>query len=351
MPFDVGNKTDRDRLHKAKKTSRDAWASFCNGRTEMIRSFTGSWYSVKGGSRRRTYVNRLQQSARIATMALAFNNPQVKIASFNPDLWPFARKYETTVNRVIANIDFKTTFQAGLLDAFFLMGIFKVYLADAGETMLDDDVWIDPGKPWVDRISPDDAILDLSVKDIRAMRFMGDRRRVNFASVQARDDFDRKVVAAMSATSKTSIESGTARASEIATGCTVDDDELEPMCWLEDIYLPETRQLVTFSADNDSLPPLKVMEDDNGPGGPYEFLGLGPVPDNIIHVSPASNLKALHDLGNRTYGKLADQVDAQKNIVGFEKGGTDVTAKSIAAVSHAVERELRARSMGEEGHE
>ncbi len=279
-------------------------------------------YSSKG-AKLYTYVNKLNQTARIYSMALAFNNPQVKINSFDPKLWPFCRKYEINVNKVAANIDLKTTLQAGVLDAFFLMGIFKVRMADAGFVETEDNVWVDPGKPWVDRISPDDAILDMTAKDIRAMRFCGDRYRCSFDAVMDRDDFDKAVKNKMVASSKASYASGSERASNIANGSAVDDDELEPMVWLQDIYLPGTKQLATFCADNEDLPPLKVDEDDAGPMGAYEFLSLGMVPDNIIPSSPSQNLIGLHQLKNRLFRKLSQQAAIQKNVWAYAAGAED----------------------------
>lgn len=322
MPFDLGNKTDRDRLHKAIRSSRDAIVPFRKVRTEFIRDFVGSWYSTQG-ARLLTYVNKLNQSARMLSAWLSFNNPQVKINSFNPQLWPFCRKYEVNINKVVANIDFKTTFQAGVLDAFFLMGIFKVRMASTGFVETEDNVWVDPGKPWVDRVSFDDAILDFSAKDIRAMRFCGDRYRVSFRKVKERDDFERAVVNRITPTSKLSADSGSERASQIANGGAVDDDELEPMCWLEDVFLPETRQVATFYADDESFLPLKVVDEDAGPMGPYEMLSLGMVPDNIMPSSPAQNLKGLHDLSNRVYRKLSAQATRQRTTFPYAAGAED----------------------------
>ena len=320
--FDVGNQQDRERLHKAIKTSWSAVDTFRAVRTELVRDYVGSWYST-AGARRRTDVNMLNQTARIYTMALVFNNPQVKVTSFNPKLWPFCRKYEVNINRGLANIDFRTTFQAGVLDAFFLMGIFNVRMADSGFVELEDNVWVDPGKPWVDRISLDDVILDMSAKDIRAMRFIGHQYRASYDAVRDRDDYDRKVLDRLTPTSKSGVDSSSDRASEIAAGQAVDDDELGPMVWLKDVYLPGTRQLTTFCGDDDALPPLKVAEWDGSAMGPYKVLSLGIVPDNIMPSSPAQNLKGLHDLGNRLYRKLSAQAERQKNIVGVPAGSED----------------------------
>jgi len=322
MAWDVGKETDRNRLHKAKRDSRNALAPFLKVRSLMVRDYVGSWYSTNG-ARFLTYINKLSTTANIYSTALAFNNPQVNIDSPHVELWPFCRKYEVNLNRLLVNLDLKTTLQAAVLDAFFLFGIVHVSMADAGEVQVEDNVWMDPGKVWISRISPDDAILDMAVKDIREMRYCGHRYRVAYWKLQERDDFEQKVVKRMTPSSKYGVEEGSERAGEIAAGRTVDDDELEPMVWLEDIYMPRTKQTLTFDASNTDLPPLKVTQGEPDCRGPYKFLGLGLVPDNIIPVTPAHHLKALHDLSNRLYRKLSAQASRQKNTVAFPPGGED----------------------------
>jgi len=322
MAWDVGKEIDRNRLHKAIRDSRDALAPFLLVRSLLLKDFVGSWYSTNG-AKFLTYANKLNTTANIYSTALAFNNPQVNIDSPNIDLWPFCRKYEVNLNRMLVNVDLKTTLQAAVLDAFFLFGIVHVSMADAGEVQVEDNIWIDPGKVWVSRISPDDAILDMAVKDIREMRYCGHRYRVAYWKLTERDDFEQKVVDRMSPTSKHGVEAGSERASDIAAGHAVDDDELEPMVWLEDVYMPTTKQTITFDATNTDLPALKVSKGEPDCRGPYKFLGLGLVPDNIIPTTPAQHLKALHDLSNRLYRKLSAQASRQKNTVAFPPGGED----------------------------
>jgi len=322
MAWDVGNEIDRNRLHKAKKSSREALAPFRKSRALMIQDFVGSWYSTNG-ARRLTYVNKLNTTANVYSTALAFNNPQVNIDSPNVKAWPFCRKYEVNLNRLLANIDVKTTLRAAVLDAFFLFGIVHVTMADAGPVQIEDNVWIDPGKPWASRVSPDDAILDMAVKDIREMRYCGHKYRMAYWKLRERDDFDQKVAKKVSPTSKYVAEEGSTRAAEIASGMAVDDDELEPMVWLEDVYIPSTKQTITFDAGNTDLPALKVSQGEPDCRGPYKFLGLGLVPDNIIPTTPAHHLKALHDLSNRLYRKLSAQAARQKNTTAFPPGGED----------------------------
>ena len=317
--IDLGNTLDRQRLWKSINQSRDSLDLWDFDRTEMLRDFAGPLYSPYS-PRTQRYVNKLNTTATIYQTALCFNNPQFKITSFDQKLWPFCRKYEVNVNKVIENINLKAVLAECVLDAFFLLGAAKVRMADAGLKEIEPNLWLDPGKPWVDRISFSDLILDMPAKSLRSMRFYGDRYRAPFEAVQGRDDFDEKVLKKLSPSSKQNQNADSDRADQIALGNSVDDDELEPMCWLMDIFLPRERLLVTFSADNDALAPLKVVEWDGSAMGPYKFLTFGYVPDNVMPSTPAEQLVLLDRLMNRLYRKLAQQANRQKNFVLGEKG-------------------------------
>ena len=327
MAFDPYNQQHRERLFKARDSSRTAMEPFQVPRNVMIRDFAGSYYV---GGTPGVYVNKLNTTANIYQMALAYNNPQVKVTTFKQWLWPFARKFEINVNRIIENIDLKTTLQECLLDAFFLVGIVKVRMADTGEEKnypeLDPDLWIDPGQPWAGRVSFDDAILDMSARGFRRMRFFGDRYRASLERTKARKDFNEAVREVLVGSSKFDRDQAPIPADQIGTGYQCDDDELEPMLWLEDIFIPETQQLCTFVGDpgnQANFDPLKVQDYKGHPTGPYCFLSLGFVPDNIIPNAPAMNLKGLNDAGNDLYRKLVSQAKRQKNTVAYPMGADD----------------------------
>ncbi|MCK9570886.1 hypothetical protein M0R72_18195, partial [Candidatus Pacearchaeota archaeon] len=326
--IDIDDPTHRARLWTAINRSRDAMDMFDQDRTEMIRDFAGPLYSPYDPKLTPRYVNRLNRTATTYTTWAAFNNPQCSIDSFDQSLWPFCKKYQNAVNKVVANIDFKTTLRECVLDAFFLMGISKVRMASAGMKEVEGfpNVWLDVGKPWVDRVSFSDAILDLPGKSLRTMRFYGDRYRASWDAVRDRKDYDPKVREKISASSKNNANVTGDRADSIALGDSVDDDELEPMCWLMDLYLPREKLFVTMSADQEGLAPLKVEEWTGCERGPYKFLTFGYVPDNVIPTTPAQQLVLLDRLMNILYGTLADQAKAQKNITLLEKGNEGIGA-------------------------
>ena len=84
--IDLGDRIAVERLHRAKKTSRDAIVPFQRVRTRIIEDHAGSWYS-QYGAKVPTLVNKLNQTARIYQMALCANNPQCKVTSFDQKLW------------------------------------------------------------------------------------------------------------------------------------------------------------------------------------------------------------------------------------------------------------------------
>jgi hypothetical protein len=94
------------------------------------------------------------------------------------------------------------------------------------------------------------------------------------------------------------------------------------MLWLMDVWVAENKSVVTFALNVDSVP-LIEREWTGCQGGPYKFLGLGLVPDNLVPVSPAANLKGLHDLANRNYRKMERQADAQRTVNAYAPGGEE----------------------------
>jgi hypothetical protein len=165
--FDLADEEKRGRLRKAIKASRDAIETHRRVRKLMVEHFAGSWYSTTAPQdSERILVNLLNQTARIHTVALAANNPQVLVSTPSMDNLPFARKFEVNLNKLISDMELDKTFRAVVLDAFFCLGCCVVMMRDTdtrfhGLLESEEDVWLDPGEPWLNRVSLDDLILDM----------------------------------------------------------------------------------------------------------------------------------------------------------------------------------------------
>ena len=329
MAIDLHDKQARGRLLKAIKTSRQALEPFRRVRKELIRDYVGSWYS-EGGARKKTPVNLTNQTARIYTVALAANNPQVMVSTPLEQNWPFAKRFEVNLNKLISDMELDVTFRSIVLDAFFCLGCGVVMMRDTdtrfhGLLESEEDVWLDPGEPWLNRVPLDHLILDMSARELSKMRYCGHEYRADYEKVMDEPGYDKKVKAKLTPTSKHTTDSADF-ASDIASGAAVDDDELKPMLWLRDVWVAENKTISTMTVDQD-LPPLLERGWKGSQAGPYKFLSLGNVPDSIIPVAPAVNLKSMHDLQNRLFRRMEQDSDAHRVINAYSPAGADDAEK------------------------
>ncbi len=319
----------RGRLSRALKSSKEAMEPFRVTHKELVRDYVGSWYGEGSGARYDTLVNLINQTARIYTVALASNNPRVKVSTTNLANLDFARRLQVNINQMIADMNLNRTLRAIVLDAFFCLGCAVVMMRDTdtryhGLLESEEDVWLDPGEPWINRVSIHDLVLDMSAKEISKMRFCGHRYRADYEKVKSEPGYDKSVVKNLKPGSKRLVD-GADHANEIGSP-DVQDDELKPMIWLMDLWIPENNSIATFAIDTNldlPYPPLIERDWEGWQGGPYKFLNLGLVPDNIIPVSPAMNLKMLHDLQNRLHRRMRDDSDAHRRINTYSPGHED----------------------------
>lgn len=305
--IDLGNKTDIHRLYTAIDSSRDALRPFRQNRIKMLREFVGSYYN-NNGAQNEVLVNLMNLTADAYTIGLAARTPRVRVSTRHRELWPFAYRFQNSLNEFIIEMRFTQTLQQLVLDAFFTGGVAKVFLAEWESVQLEDNVWADPGRPFIQRLSFDDFGMDMSVKDMRYCKFMWDEYRVPWSVVKDDPDFEKSVVKRMAPTSKW--DRGEEEANQITSGSIVDDDEYEPMVDLMDVWLPDLNAVGVFSRHIQDKP-LKLVE--AGPeGGPYHLLSFSDVPDNVIPTSPAQNLMGLHLLYNGLLRKQARQAKRQK---------------------------------------
>jgi len=312
--LDLHDKQVRGRVRKAIKTSLEHLDPFRRVRKEFIRDYVGSWYSEQGAENK-TLINLMNQTARIYTVALAANNPQVLISTPKQEYWPFAQRFEVNINQLISDMTLDKTFRAIVLDAFFCIGCGVVIMRNTntkfhGLLETEEDIWVDPGEPWLNRVSLDELILDMSAKELTKMRFCGHRYRADFEKVKDEPKYDKKVRAKLTPMKKHAVDN-----SDFVRdiGSDTDDDELKEMMWLQDVWIAENNTVATMTVDQD-LPPLLEQQWTGGQAGPYKFLSLGTVPDNVIPASPAVNLKGLHDLQNRLHRRMEADSDSHRVV-------------------------------------
>lgn len=316
--IDLENPEKRGRLLKAIRSSRAAMEPFRRVRKELIRDYVGSYYA-ESGAENKTLVNLINQTARIYTISLAANNPKVLVSTPQSQSIAFARRFEVNLNKLISDMALDQTFRSIVMDAFFCLGCGVVMMQDSdmrfhGLLESEEDVWLDPGQPWLNRVSLDDLILDMPAKELSKMRYCGHRYRADYEKVMDEPGYSKKVKDKLKPTNREHHDS-TGAARDIASDWgSAQDDDLKDMVWLMDIWIAENNSIATMACDQEDLPPLIEREWIGSQAGPYKFLSLGDTPDNVIPTSPAINLKGMHDLQNRLHRRMEDDSDAHRVV-------------------------------------
>ena len=325
--FDLKDQQKRDRLYKAIRSSRNALEPFRRVRQTLIKDYVGSWYT-ESGAENKTLVNLINQTARIYTVALAANNPSVLVSTPRMDMLPFARRFEVNLAKLISDMALDETFRMIVLDAFFCLGCGVVMMRDTdtrfhGLLESEEDVWLDPGQPWFNRVSLDDLILDMTAKELSKMRYCGHRYRADFEKVMDEPGYDKKVKDKLRPTNREHHDSVGATRDMASDWGSAQDDDLKDMIWLQDIWIAENNTIVTLPCDQQDMEPLIERPWTGSQAGPYKFLSLGDTPDNIIPTSPAMNLKGMHDLQNRLHRRMEADSDANRVVNVYPPGMED----------------------------
>lgn len=321
--MDVYSETSRGHLFKALERNFRSLEPFRNLVRGLVAETAGPDYvQDHDGPKREQLLNLMRQATVAYTMSLAANRPQVLLSTHYPQYRSFARHFEQATNNLLQEIRIEQTIQRWVLDAFYCLGVVKVHMADSGLIQIAPDVWMDPGRPFASNVSLDNFCFDMQANKWSEVRFAADSYRIPFERLQDPNLYDEDVVKDLNPTSKQDLSGDQERLERISRGDEVDDDELEPMIDLMDVWVPADEKIYTFAMDSRSQfkgrsAPVAEM-DWNGPeGGPYHLLQFLEVPDNIMPSSIAANLSGLSRLVNNLMRKQSSRAKKQKVLTAF----------------------------------
>jgi hypothetical protein len=90
---------------------------------------------------------------------------------------------------------------------------------------------------------------------------------------------------------------------------------------LMDVWVP--CEMKVYTLDGEARRVVHVSDYDGNVDGPYKYLCLNEVPDNLMPLGQLETLEMLGRLYNKLYGKLSNQAGDQKNITVFEAGAEE----------------------------
>jgi hypothetical protein len=212
------------------------------------------------------------------------------------------------------------------MDAIFMAGFVKTGLAVGSEVLQFDGADLPIGRPYIERVDPDDIVLDPMARDWDEQNFIGNRYRVDLDHVAEMGIMD---PALMKLASR--YEQGGVGAVEKLSGrCPASYTRTSPgtsIWWTctsprgSGLHDPLREGQVGGQVPGT----VRVRRPDSGP---YHMLAFTPVSDNLLPVAPAMIWHDLHVLGNRIARKLARQ--AERASVSWRIRVTPWTTQRIA---------------------
>lgn len=267
----------------------------------------------------RVPVNFIELATTIYTHQLVAQAPQALVTTELKNLKAQAYELEVAINHFIRKkIRFAEALQEAVVDALYGMGILKV-----GICPYQHGYEHDTGIVYVEAVSLDDWVHDMTAKRWADVDYMGNKYRVPFDELIESLPNSEAKKKLQPRESSAAFESDSV--AEISIGdAAVEDNEARDYVELWDIYLPKERLMLTleaFPTDEDDLfasEPLKITEYEGPLHGPFHRLGFSKVPSNTMPLAPVAIWEDLHDLANNIFNKTGRQALRQKTVTGYQ---------------------------------
>lgn len=294
-----------DQLKRSVVWSLEQLSEPRSNRIKSIEQYVGSNY-FKHGSKTRVPVNFIELAVGIYCRALAPRSPRVLVTANNNSLKVHAREMELAINQVPDEIGLNNTIRRIIQESVFAAGIAKVGLHSTGK-VLDNDY----GTVFVDVVTLDDYIVDMSAKNYDEIQYEGNDYWIDIEDAMELYSVSREELS--KSKNETLNEDGSLRAESIS----IDTDNVvyRDRVKLRDIWLPKEGVVLTYAVSTGKK--LREVVWDGPDHGPYYRLDFSEVPGNPMPLPPIALWRDLHELSNEVFRKLANQAKSQKTVLGF----------------------------------
>lgn len=305
-------------------------------RRQIVRDYKGTLFPSEPDREflPKAIINFTLQAAESLVQGLAASRPRFLVTPKAAKYDAFAGKMERALNRYAAMLHLEEILQEIALDAYFTVGIGKIYLADSVAVGFEQDWRMDPGRPFVQRVALDNFVFDTTASSWPQASFMADRYRISYDRLMSdvrfkkyRDKFKQLCQ--------------NQRDNEEDRSIPAHLESVTDFLHLSDVFIPEARRIHTYVIDPQFnlliKEPIATQKWDGEDCGPYSFLSLGPVPDECLPTSPGQNLVLLNQLANTLFRKLEQASRRQKIVtIGHNSDPADLeTMRKLEDGEHA----------------
>ena len=320
MPAEVSPQ----QLQQVVKRGFERIQRYRKARAMFLREFVGQYYRDEKGMTGDEPLNLIFNTVKTFVPNIVMRSPINDVSTEYIDYKPYAEMLGLALDKVEKDIHLKETLRAWIVSAIFAFGVMKVSLASSENYIQYGDVDIDPGQVYAELVDLDDFVFDPVCTDIKKSQFLGNRTRVARQILLDTDGYDHDAVLELPM-SKFGDDN---RAEEMSKrdGAASEFYSLQDYVDVVELWVPEADALVTIP-DPQQLTMDKHLrtEDYYGPKeGSYTLLSFSPpVPGNPLPVAPVSLWYDLHRVANRTFKRMMDQADRQKDVLAYSPAFAD----------------------------
>lgn len=293
--------------------------SYRRMRAKFVQQAVGQYYREHAGYESKEPVNLLYNAIRVLLPNYVMKNPKCEIESPYPEHDFYAELLGLGVDQVNKSIGFMWAIREWIVDALFGFGILRTGIASSDNLISIDDVDIDPGQVFSDRVDLDNFFFDPACIKFDKASFLGDVIQVPRQYLLDHDIYNSDLVKRLPSVSERIRD--TQEVKEITKHHFYGREiqSLQDIVSIGMAYIPGSNRLVTMPDPRGEakFDDFLSEEDFFGPKeGPYTFLSFTfPVPNNPFPVAPLGIVYDLHKSANDVFNKIVDQSMAQKDIL------------------------------------
>ncbi len=257
---------------------------------------------------------------------LVGKNPRAMLSTFKGQAKATVISAQSWCNQEIERMDLASILRRWTMDALFSVGIMKVGLATPSDSA--QASWgLKAGAPFAKPVSLDDLGVDPNARDPEELAFICHRYTVPLDTVRDDSSLYNKGRKELHASEHRQYnQEGDERTQMLGKGYHgwADQSDVQDMVDLWEVYCPRYQSIKVLSDDmvSGAAPapgaldePLREFKWLGPDRGPYIWLRMGTVPDNLMPKAPIHDLIELHQDGNHILRKLIRQGRRQKKVL------------------------------------
>ena len=290
----------------------------------FVKEYAGQYYSRKSGMTGDEPLNLLFTTIRTMVPNLVMRNGMSEVTTSVAAQRAYGELLGLALDDLHISNDQKSMLRAAVVDAFFGMGLAKTGISASGEMLLLGDQTVDPGQIYTKLVGVGDFVMGPVCTHMKESPFLGDRIRVPRQVMLDTDGYDHDLVMKLPV-SKYGDHNRTEEISK-QNMSQIEMMDLQDYVDVVELWVPDANALVTIPDPYQLVTDEYIRATDYyGPKeGPYTELSFTPpVPKNPLPVAPVSLLYDIHRIANRTFKRMMDQADRQKDILVYNPAVAD----------------------------